>query len=84
MHFQHCYQAGGLKRVMVFVLLTLLVCGEKEEHSLVGHSNQPASIAEKQQRQKQQQQYKHPRQLFDVNFSEKRKVPNASDPLHNR
>ncbi|OIW14530.1 hypothetical protein TanjilG_12929, partial [Lupinus angustifolius] len=85
MHFRHCIHVGGLKRVLFFVLLTFLVCGEKEE-SVVGLSNQKPNTQEKQLRQKKllQHQEQVPKYPFDVFASEKRKVPNASDPLHNR
>lgn len=89
MHFKQCSLVGGLKRVIVFVLLitTFLVCGEKEEPSDVGLRYQLPSMPEKQQqRQKQNKQQQHQRTShpFGVYFSQKRKVPNASDPLHNR
>ncbi|OIW15634.1 hypothetical protein TanjilG_08210, partial [Lupinus angustifolius] len=85
MHFHHCSHVGGLKRVMLFVLLTFLVSGEKKE-AVFGLSNQKPNIQEKQWRQRKQLQHKEQVQKypFDVFVSEKREVPNASDPLHNR
>ncbi|KAL2318486.1 hypothetical protein Fmac_032362 [Flemingia macrophylla] len=78
MHFHQCSLVGALKRFMVFVLLTFLVCGEKEEPSLVvDQRHPPHNMPEKQQKL-------HPRYPFGFYFSQKRKVPNASDPLHNR
>lgn len=55
MHFQHCSLVRVLKRVMVFVLfINFLVCGEKEEPSVVGFSYlQPQSVPKKEQRQEQ-------------------------------
>ncbi|KAJ7966561.1 Clavata3/ESR (CLE) protein, partial [Quillaja saponaria] len=78
MHFQQILQAGWMLRLMVFVLLTLLVCGEKGDPVVVAVQSQPTSIQEKQPHQRL-------RQLsIDVYYSNKRRVPNASDPLHNR
>ncbi|KAI4316646.1 hypothetical protein L6164_024606 [Bauhinia variegata] len=79
MYFRQFSRVGRLRRIMVFLLLTLLVvCGEKEESSVVGFHKQPSSMAG------QNQQHQRPRQPLAVYFSGKRKVPNASDPLHNR
>jgi hypothetical protein len=59
---------------MLFVLLiTFLVCGENEESSVVETQN--ITKAEKKQ---------NTTQPFGVYFSQMRRVPNASDPLHNR
>lgn len=79
MHLQHFSLVAWFPRVMVFVLLTFLVCGElKEESSVVGLSSQtPNMVGNQKQREKQQ------KQPFDVFYTQKRKVPNASDPLHN-
>lgn len=61
---------------MVFVLLiTFLVCGENEELS------EPPSVPQKQKKQLQPKLRSQP---FGVYLPEMRKVPNASDPLHNR
>ncbi|CAL0322485.1 unnamed protein product [Lupinus luteus] len=61
------------------------VCGEKEE-SVVGLSNQKPNMQEKQLKLRKQLQHQEqvPKYPFDVFVSEQRKVPNASDPLHNR
>ncbi|XLT64092.1 hypothetical protein S245_022006 [Arachis hypogaea] len=88
MHFNHFSQVWGLKkRVMLFVFFTLLLLFSQNNTRVLGHTNN-INYSEKQNHQRQRQQQQHnnnlPRQLFDVNFSEKRKVPNASDPLHNR
>jgi hypothetical protein len=59
---------------MLFILLiTFLVCGENEESSVVETQN--ITKAEKKQ---------NTTQRFGVYFSQMRRVPNASDPLHNR
>ncbi|CAJ2675381.1 unnamed protein product [Trifolium pratense] len=66
-------------KVVVFVLLiTFLVCGENEESSIV-ETQESTTKAEKKQNQKQLRT-----QPFGVYFSQMRRVPNASDPLHNR
>jgi hypothetical protein len=60
---------------MLFILLiTFLVCGENEEYSSVVET-QNITKAEKKQ---------NTTQPFGVYFSQMRRVPNASDPLHNR
>jgi len=41
-------------------------------------------MQQQQQKKPQRQQRQRLRHSFDVYFSSKRKVPNASDPLHNR
>ncbi|KAI5393231.1 hypothetical protein KIW84_060379 [Lathyrus oleraceus] len=51
----------------------LAVCGEENEDS---------SIVEQQRTKTQKKQKQH--QPFSVYFSQMRRVPNASDPLHNR
>ncbi|KAK7383192.1 hypothetical protein VNO78_28865 [Psophocarpus tetragonolobus] len=82
MHFHQCSLVRGLKKFMILVLLTFLVCGEKEEPSvLVDQHYQPHNMTEKQQKL---HQHHNPRYPFGVYFPQKRKVPNASDPLHNR
>ncbi|KAE9600009.1 hypothetical protein Lal_00045706 [Lupinus albus] len=88
MHFRHCSHVGWFKRVLFFVLLiAFLVCGEKEE-AVVGLSNQKPNMQEKQLSKRKQLQHQEQEQVpkypFDVFVLEKRKVPNASDPLHNR
>ncbi|KAK7321659.1 hypothetical protein VNO77_32512 [Canavalia gladiata] len=83
MHFHHYSLHGGFnfKRLMVFLLLTIfLVSAQKQDPSLVAaQSYQPHNVP-----QKQHQQFNPPTYPFGVYFSQKRKVPNASDPLHNR
>ncbi|WRX31207.1 hypothetical protein QQP08_023694 [Theobroma cacao] len=66
------------------MLLSLLVSGDQKEESsvLVGMNGYSPGTKEKQPvRQQQHQRLRH---HFDAFFSSKRKVPNASDPLHNR
>lgn len=77
MHFHKCSFVGGLKKVMFFVLLiTFLVCGENQESS---------SVVEPQKKHSQMQhQHQTTAQPFDVYMSQMRRVPNTSDPLHNR
>ena len=62
---------------MFFVLLiTFLVCGENQESS---------SVVEPQKKHSQMQhQHQTTAQPFDVYMSQMRRVPNTSDPLHNR
>ncbi|KDP41663.1 hypothetical protein JCGZ_16070 [Jatropha curcas] len=73
MHFHQFKQ----KKIIVLILLySLLVSGEKEETMAVTHAD------DKQPRR--QEKHQRLRSSFDVLFSSKRKVPNASDPLHNR
>lgn len=84
MHMHLSLPAGWFQRVMVIVLLTLLllVCAEKEAASMVeGLSNHTkTNMVENQKHGKKQLGMK----TFDLYLSRKRKVPNASDPLHNR
>lgn len=64
------------QKVIVFVLLiTFLVCGEENEDS---------SIVEPQRTKTQKKQKQNQHQPFSAYFSQMRRVPNASDPLHNR
>ncbi|MDV3195021.1 MAG: hypothetical protein Q8881_02060, partial [Sweet potato little leaf phytoplasma] len=76
---------------LMLILFSLMVSGELEEtmvdlvfaqhdHSLTSLSKQE----ENHHQQQQQQLWRRSRLLFDIFFSSKRKVPNASDPLHNR
>ena len=74
-------RVGLLQKFMVLVFLSLLVSGQKEEAMDVGTIGQSPSIQEKQQQKQQQQRLRH---SLDVFLSSKRRVPNASDPLHNR
>lgn len=80
MHFQRSRpQVGMLQKLIVVILVSLLVVSGQKEETLVFNNtdNQQPIRQEKQQRQRL-------RHSFDVFFSSKRKVPNASDPLHNR
>ncbi|OAY50991.1 hypothetical protein MANES_05G178800v8 [Manihot esculenta] len=72
-------QVGMLQKLIFLILVSLfVVSGEKEEKLVVNntYSQQPT--------RKEKQQYQRLSFSFDVFFSNKRKVPNASDPLHNR
>lgn len=72
-------QVGMLQKLIFLILVSLfVVSGEKEEMLVVNntYSQQPT--------RKEKQQYQRLSFSFDVFFSNKRKVPNASDPLHNR
>ncbi|CAL8996285.1 unnamed protein product [Prunus brigantina] len=78
MQFQHLV-------LMVLVLFSMLVSGYKENTMPL---SVPNNVEQKQQeheddmnKQPQQQRLRH---SFEAFFSSKRKVPNASDPLHNR
>ncbi|CAJ1972737.1 unnamed protein product [Sphenostylis stenocarpa] len=82
MLFNHCSLLGGFKSFMVFLLLTLQVTAEKQHPSiLVEHHFHPHNMPQKQPKL---HQHHPPRYPFGVYFPQKRKVPNASDPLHNR
>jgi hypothetical protein len=79
-------RVGWLRQlIMVVGFLSLLVRGEKEEAAAVvgAHSRSP-NMQQQQQKKPQRQQRQRLRHSFDVYFTSKRKVPNASDPLHNR
>ncbi|KAJ6344765.1 hypothetical protein OIU76_006315 [Salix suchowensis] len=64
-------------KLVVLTLLVLLLSGDQKEDTMVNvqdvQDQRRPSSAEKQQQKS-----------FDMFFSSKRKVPNASDPLHNR
>jgi hypothetical protein len=79
-------QVGWLRQLMVVAFISLLVCGDQKEAAVAGgvHNRSPNTRAREKQQQQQQQQRQRLRHSFDVYFSSKRKVPNASDPLHNR
>ncbi|KAF5736079.1 hypothetical protein HS088_TW14G00213 [Tripterygium wilfordii] len=65
--------------VIVLILASSLVSGEKQTvMGTVGSHNQLQSSSNHEKQKPQQL-----RQYFDL-FSNKRRVPNASDPLHNR
>lgn len=78
-------QVGWLRQLMVVLaFFLLLVCGEKEAATtVVGVYNRSPNMQEKQQHHERQQRQRL-RHSFEVYFASKRKVPNASDPLHNR
>uniref|UniRef100_F6GZW1 Uncharacterized protein n=1 Tax=Vitis vinifera TaxID=29760 RepID=F6GZW1_VITVI len=81
MRSYQCLRVGLLQKFMVLVFLSLLVFGQKEEAMDVGTNGESPGIQEKQQQKQQQQRLRH---SLDVFLSSKRRVPNASDPLHNR
>nr|DAD41390.1 TPA_asm: hypothetical protein HUJ06_015713 [Nelumbo nucifera] len=85
MHFQPYVQVGLFQKLMVLAFLYLLLIGENNGTANVLAEEQPLGAQEMQQQQQQQRQRQlrlhHP---FDVFFSNKRRVPNSSDPLHNR
>ncbi|XWS24157.1 hypothetical protein CRYUN_Cryun28dG0076500 [Craigia yunnanensis] len=83
MHFQPSLPLRLLQKLMVVMLLYLvLVSGDlKEESMLVGMNGHAPGAKEKQPVKQQHQRLRH---SFGVFSSSKRKVPNASDPLHNR
>ncbi|RDX61792.1 hypothetical protein CR513_59943, partial [Mucuna pruriens] len=74
MHFHQCSLVGGLKRFMLFVLLTtLLVSGENKDPSVVLDQHyQPHNMPEKQQKLHQHQNPRYP--FGVVYFSQKRKL----------
>lgn len=88
------YQKVGLmkKKVMIIFLLTFLVFGHKNTTVIAMNKNKMVMLSQTQQKpqQQQQQQEEEERQeqslkhSVEVFFSSKRRVPNASDPLHNR
>lgn len=69
-----------MQKLIFLVFLSLLVFGEKDEESSLivvdKHKQSP--------RLQKMQLKRSLRHSFDALFSSKRKVPNASDPLHNR
>ncbi|KAB1220293.1 hypothetical protein CJ030_MR3G019039 [Morella rubra] len=79
MQVHQSLQVGTLlRKLMILAFLSLLVCGEGEAAMVVGVHSQSRNVQEKQQ-------FKHLiRHSSDLYVSSKRKVPNASDPLHNR
>ncbi|KAG6626451.1 hypothetical protein I3843_15G043700 [Carya illinoinensis] len=81
MHVHQSLRVGMLRKLMFLAFLAFLVCVEKEAGLVVGvNSLQPPNMQEKQQQRQRPKRLKH---SFDAFFSSKRKVPNASDPLHN-
>ncbi|KAG8377495.1 hypothetical protein BUALT_Bualt08G0038800 [Buddleja alternifolia] len=62
----------------------LLVSGsavENNETMAVGNNRKISAASKHQEKQLEAQRVKH---AFDALFSSKRRVPNESDPLHNR
>ncbi|OMO70596.1 hypothetical protein COLO4_28570 [Corchorus olitorius] len=89
MHFQQTLKVGFWQKLMVIVLLLLfllLVSGDQNEESMFAAMNVHSQGDKENQtvNQKQQQPQQRLRHSFDAFFSSKRRVPNASDPLHNR
>ncbi|BAT82617.1 hypothetical protein VIGAN_03265900 [Vigna angularis var. angularis] len=83
MLFHHCSLLGGFKSFMVFLLLALQVSAQNQHPSLlVDHRFHHSHTMP--QNQQNLDQHHRPRYPFGVYFPQKRKVPNASDPLHNR
>ncbi|KAI3465300.1 hypothetical protein Pfo_021963, partial [Paulownia fortunei] len=91
-HEQQSFGVGMLRKLVFLFLLALVVsAGENNETMVVGSRKISASkLQEKQlgkvddqqlQRQLERLRVKH---AFDAFFSSKRRVPNESDPLHNR
>ncbi|CAH1422028.1 unnamed protein product [Lactuca virosa] len=72
MHNHRCIQVG----LVIIVLLSLLVSGAE-------NGREPIGISRNVQPEKQQKQQNQQQGLGDL-YSSKRRVPNASDPLHNR
>ncbi|CAN6539839.1 unnamed protein product [Malus baccata var. baccata] len=76
--------------LIVLVFLPMLVSGDKENTMQLGLRNQHYSLsspnkqAEKEQENNKQQRRLNSKHSFEAFFSSKRRVPNASDPLHNR
>lgn len=81
MHYQQFFQLGLFHKLIVIIFLSLLVSGEKEETLVVGINNKPPLMKAKQPQKQKQERMRRP---SDAIFWSKRKVPNASDPLHNR
>ncbi|KAL6982973.1 hypothetical protein U1Q18_016368 [Sarracenia purpurea var. burkii] len=82
MRLKHSSQAeaGWLRKLVVLVLL-LLVSGGEGKNGIQPPQREEGTPPEEP---KQQLQHRLIRHSMDVFFSGKRKVPNASDPLHNR
>lgn len=70
--------------VFVFLIVTFLVCGEKEEPLVVGMNNKQQSNKTEKKQSQRKHEHQRSNQPFGVYLSQMRKVPNASDPLHNR
>ncbi|ONI33497.1 hypothetical protein PRUPE_1G428300 [Prunus persica] len=77
--------------LMVLVFFSMLVSGYKENtmplsvpNNVEQNQQEHEDDMNKRPQQQQQQQQQRLRHSFEAFFSSKRKVPNASDPLHNR
>nr|DAD21393.1 TPA_asm: hypothetical protein HUJ06_022856 [Nelumbo nucifera] len=83
MNFHPYLHAGLIQKLIVLALLSLLVAGEKNRTTSILAEKQPLGSQQRQQHIHRLQlvQLHHP---FDMFFSNKRRVPNTSDPLHNR
>ncbi|BFG18314.1 hypothetical protein CerSpe_045880 [Prunus speciosa] len=80
MQFQHLV-------LMVLVFFSILVSGYRENTmplSVPNNVEQKQQEHENDMNKQPQQQQQRLRHSFEAFFSSKRKVPNASDPLHNR
>ncbi|GKV10292.1 hypothetical protein SLEP1_g21683 [Rubroshorea leprosula] len=70
-------------KIMVVMLVMSFLMAGGEETMVVGGNSRSASLQEIKPKQEPQQR-QGLRHSFGAFFSNKRKVPNASDPLHNR
>ncbi|KAL7245328.1 hypothetical protein ACSBR2_000619 [Camellia fascicularis] len=88
MQLKHSMQVGWLQKPMVLALLLLLsflVSGEDDKVvDVVDMKDVAPDKQETEQREQQHQVKQQWRHSLDVFYSSKRRVPNASDPLHNR
>lgn len=69
------------QKLLILIFLFLAVSGDNNNTMLVGINKKSAP---KLQQKNQQGQRVNKNNSFDVYFSSKRRVPNASDPVHNR
>ncbi|WCJ35510.1 hypothetical protein M5689_016761 [Euphorbia peplus] len=67
--------------VLVLVIFLVLVSGQREDKLEVNETEVHQSRMQDKKKQQHRLSLRHP---FDGFFSSKRKIPNASDPLHNR
>ncbi|PIM98335.1 hypothetical protein CDL12_29186 [Handroanthus impetiginosus] len=85
MQIQQSFRVGMLQNLLVLFLLVLLVSASENNNRVLSAKrilNSSRKLQEKQQQfQIEKQGVKH---AFDAFFSSKRRVPHASDPLHNR
>ncbi|KAI8548615.1 hypothetical protein RHMOL_Rhmol07G0287000 [Rhododendron molle] len=71
-----------LKKLLVLILVLLAWCGKQ---NTAGAGMNRTSQQEGQEKHHQEsRQRQRLRESTDVFFTSKRRVPNASDPLHNR